>query len=59
MFRVQGMFDPPSSVMYTQYSMSDVANAAHLELAEYAARQGVTLLKNSALKYERVELPPV
>lgn len=43
-----GMFDPPASLAYNFITHAEVASAAHLVLAEKAARAGVTLLKNNA-----------
>jgi beta-glucosidase-like glycosyl hydrolase len=45
-----GMFDPPSTVVYNTLSMANVSSAEHLSLAEAAARQGVTLLRNEVVK---------
>ena len=47
--RIQlGMFDPPASNRYNFITHDAVASAAHIALAEKAAREGLTLLKNSA-----------
>lgn len=41
-----GMFDPAATNPYDAIDMSSVASPAHLALAEQAAREGMTLLKN-------------
>jgi hypothetical protein len=43
-----GMFDPPESNPYNFITHEAVASDAHLALAEKAAREGLTLLKNNA-----------
>jgi beta-glucosidase len=42
-----GMFDPPASLSYNSITHAEVASAEHLALAELAAREGMTLLKNA------------
>jgi beta-glucosidase len=41
-----GMFDPPASVPFSAIPYSEVASAAHRELALEAARESIVLLKN-------------
>jgi beta-glucosidase-like glycosyl hydrolase len=43
-----GMFDPPASNRYNYITHDAVASGTHLALAEKAAREGLTLLKNNA-----------
>ncbi len=44
-----GMFDPPASVPYNSITHADVGSPAHIALAETAARQGMTLLRNTVV----------
>ncbi len=40
------MFDPPERVPYSSIPVSEIASAAHQELASQAARESIVLLKN-------------
>lgn len=41
-----GVFDPPSSVPYSNISVSIVNSAAHRAVALQVAQEGIVLLKN-------------